>query len=166
MRLKSALAGLFLVSAAFSAQALEVELTYVNGAFTESFDLNTTAGYPDPFGSGFNVLFFNTTNDSLGNNVFALSAPGFQTFPGNLIQTGLIGPGSSSGAIDDGIDPGTLYDGVNLVLNVAPGDSFATARGGALTVTAVPEVSTWTMMLCGFAALGFVGYRRRTASKA
>jgi hypothetical protein len=29
-----------------------------------------------------------------------------------------------------------------------------------LTVTNVPEPSTWAMMLAGFAALGFVGYRR------
>jgi hypothetical protein len=28
-------------------------------------------------------------------------------------------------------------------------------------VTGVPEVSTWAMMLAGFAGLGFVGYRRK-----
>lgn len=35
-----------------------------------------------------------------------------------------------------------------------------------LTVTAVPELSAWTMMLLGFAGLGFVGYRgsRKTAA--
>ena len=35
-----------------------------------------------------------------------------------------------------------------------------------LTVTSVPELSTWTMMLFGFAGLGFAGYRasRKTAS--
>ena len=166
LKLKSALAGLVLASAGFSAQAEEVNLTYVLGAFTESFDLNTTAGFPDPFGAGFEVLFFNTTNDSLGNNVFALSAPGFQGFPGNLIQTGVLPPGASTGFLSDGIIPGILYDGATPVLNVAPGDSFATGLGGTLTVTAVPEVSTWAMMLAGFAALGFAGYRRRVASEA
>ena len=30
---------------------------------------------------------------------------------------------------------------------------------GTLTVTAVPEPSTWAMMLLGFAGLGFLGYR-------
>jgi len=29
----------------------------------------------------------------------------------------------------------------------------------------VPEASTWTMMLLGFAGLGFVGYRQRRAAK-
>jgi len=37
---------------------------------------------------------------------------------------------------------------------------------GTLTVTAVPEPSTWAMMLAGFAGLGFAGYRatRRTTA--
>jgi hypothetical protein len=30
-----------------------------------------------------------------------------------------------------------------------------------VSVTGVPEVSTWAMMLAGFAGLGFVGYRRK-----
>ena len=30
---------------------------------------------------------------------------------------------------------------------------------GTLTVTAVPELSTWAMLLLGFAGLGFAGYR-------
>jgi hypothetical protein len=31
--------------------------------------------------------------------------------------------------------------------------------------SAVPEPSTWAMMLAGFGALGFVGYRRNQAAK-
>ncbi len=34
----------------------------------------------------------------------------------------------------------------------------------ATVATGVPEASTWTMMLAGFAALGFAGYRRKTVS--
>jgi hypothetical protein len=37
---------------------------------------------------------------------------------------------------------------------------------GALTVTAVPELATWAMMLIGFAALGSVGYRKTRARQA
>jgi hypothetical protein len=33
-----------------------------------------------------------------------------------------------------------------------------------VSLTAVPELSTWAMMLGGFGALGFVGYRRKAAS--
>jgi hypothetical protein len=39
---------------------------------------------------------------------------------------------------------------------VAPGVSFT-----AVAASAVPEASTWVMMLAGFGALGFAGYRRR-----
>jgi hypothetical protein len=35
-----------------------------------------------------------------------------------------------------------------------------------VSLTAVPEVSTWAMMLAGFASLGFVGYRRRKTIQA
>ncbi len=35
---------------------------------------------------------------------------------------------------------------------------------GQLTYSAVPEASTWAMMLAGFAGLGFVGYRRNKAA--
>ncbi|MGA2486872.1 MAG: hypothetical protein ABSF49_12910 [Roseiarcus sp.] len=38
---------------------------------------------------------------------------------------------------------------------------------GTLTVTAVPELSTWAMLLAGFAGLGFAGWRRgRVAEQA
>jgi hypothetical protein len=35
------------------------------------------------------------------------------------------------------------------------------ADGGTWQVAAVPEPSTWAMMIFGFAGVGFVGYRRR-----
>jgi hypothetical protein len=40
-----------------------------------------------------------------------------------------------------------------------PVPPFALLDG--VSLTAVPELSTWAMMLAGFAGLGFVGYRRR-----
>jgi hypothetical protein len=33
-----------------------------------------------------------------------------------------------------------------------------------VTYNAVPETSTWVMMLAGFAGLGFLGYRRNKAA--
>jgi len=36
--------------------------------------------------------------------------------------------------------------------------------GGTLSVAAVPEPSTWAMMLLGFAGLGFMAYRRRNTA--
>jgi hypothetical protein len=37
---------------------------------------------------------------------------------------------------------------------------------GAFTVSAVPEPSTWAMMILGFAGVGFMAYRRRIGSAA
>lgn len=38
--------------------------------------------------------------------------------------------------------------------------SGPTTLAGAITVSAVPEISTWLMLLAGFAGLGFLAYRR------
>ncbi|CUT11391.1 hypothetical protein BF49_2471 [Bradyrhizobium sp.] len=35
---------------------------------------------------------------------------------------------------------------------------------GGVTISAVPEPSTWAMMLLGFAGIGFVTYRRRASA--
>lgn len=46
--------------------------------------------------------------------------------------------------------------------------SYPIEESGTLSVAAVPELSTWAMMLTGFAGLGFASYRasRRTAAAA
>jgi hypothetical protein len=51
----------------------------------------------------------------------------------------------------------TLSQGLNPI-----GSSFEIAQ----VMTSVPEVSTWLMMLAGFAGLGFVGYRRQNTGRA
>ena len=61
--------------------------------------------------------------------------------------------------IDLGSDWGPDIDlafGYNLIANGSGGFGFDFAVGSA-----VPETSTWAMMLMGFAGLGFAGYRRR-----
>jgi hypothetical protein len=47
------------------------------------------------------------------------------------------------------------------------GEGFCISSGGASCgVSAVPEPSTWAMMILGFAGVGFMAYRRRTGSTA
>jgi PEP-CTERM motif len=61
--------------------------------------------------------------------------------------------------IDLGSDFGPNFDltfGYTLVADGAGGFGFDFALGGA-----VPEPSTWAMMLAGFAGLGFMGSRRK-----
>jgi PEP-CTERM motif len=40
------------------------------------------------------------------------------------------------------------------------GSADSSILGNAFSVTAVPEPSTWAMMLAGFGGLGFLGYRK------
>jgi hypothetical protein len=53
--------------------------------------------------------------------------------------------------------------GPGIVLDVA-GDPFQSETGNQViaSVTAVPEPSTWAMMLLGFAGIGFMAYRRKS----
>jgi hypothetical protein len=68
---------------------------------------------------------------------------------------------------------GNFYDsGANVYLSTwlpdgpanGPGSLFIPGDPGTLSVTAVPEPSTWAMMILGFAGVGFMGYRRRNSA--
>ena len=66
--------------------------------------------------------------------------------------------------IDLGSNLGPNIDltlGYTLIADGAGGFGFDFAIGGA-----VPEPSTWAMMLIGFGALGYAGYRRRREPRA
>jgi hypothetical protein len=109
--------------------------------------------------------------------------PGFATEAPVSDWTGNIGPYSSiawfnskANGMFDTIDGSYIvfgpqvYSGPESAPVFAPG-VFAGADqtnglSGTLTVTSVPEASTWAMMLLGFAGLGFAGYRtsRKAAS--
>jgi PEP-CTERM motif len=89
------------------------------------------------------------------------------------------GPGFGGGGYGAGVggsvllDVGTELDivvggaGMNNILNLVNGGggggSFVWDPTAVPRQPAVPEASTWAMMLIGFAALGFAGFRRRVA---
>jgi hypothetical protein len=50
--------------------------------------------------------------------------------------------------------------------NAGPFGSFEETLGTGSITAAVPEPSTWAMMILGFAGVGFMAYRRRTAALA
>jgi hypothetical protein len=59
---------------------------------------------------------------------------------------------------------GQLITGISLTaISGATFDDVRQVRlGGFSTVGAVPESSTWAMMILGFAGVGFIAYRRRS----
>ncbi len=48
----------------------------------------------------------------------------------------------------------------NYTLYAYDGGNYVVTQGGDFSVTAIPEASTWAMMLLGFGGLSFAGYRK------
>jgi len=99
----------------------------------------------------------NGSNPAAGSNLpnFFISLGNGAGFMGDHTIDGST-PGSGTTAIiafDDNGAPDSDYD--DLVVRI-------TLSGG--TLTAVPEASTWAMMILGFLGVGFVAYRRRENS--
>jgi hypothetical protein len=160
-----------------------------------SYNLTFTGSSPSDQGSGTLVLSLpsfpdnNTINfTSLPNSIFSsLTAtigtlPTFNLTDANIAFGGV--QGTSSSSIDvamtestTGLATGTPYLAIfNSVANagtfqineVNQGGNFpsGTYTIGSPFTAAVPEPSTWAMMLLGFVGLGFLAYRRRNQSSA
>jgi hypothetical protein len=71
---------------------------------------------------------------------------------------------NNMGYVQEFLDNIALGPGTAL-LTFASQDDATSAFGpviGAVNVSAVPEPSTWAMLLLGFTGLGYLGYRRNT----
>ena len=102
------------------------------------------AGFPLGVTSG-------TYNNTLDMTLASSYNPAFVTLNG----------GTVAGAFDallNGLEAGDAY--FNIHTNVFPGGEI---RG---FLAAVPEPSTWAMMILGFAGVGFMAYRRSRKSSA
>lgn len=96
---------------------------------------------------------------SIGGDTFTLAQENNGTNP--LVQF-------TSGTIDDITYAGTAANGDSLMMT--SGFVYFTAKSrdqeygsfSATLVPAVPEPSTWAMMILGFCGLGFMAYRRKS----
>ena len=79
---------------------------------------------------------------------------------------------TSSGSGDNGADPNEIVEITDALgdTSLPTGEKFSVFDGpvaglryGGVAFAAAPEPSTWAMLLLGFAGLGFVGYRKRSA---
>jgi PEP-CTERM motif len=139
----------------------------VTGAAARGDVFQIPTGLP-VFGSGGFISADSATGDLVGIDSFLVGegAP----FPGLVVPDGYHSDGPLS-------DTATYLNQTFKSLGVTPG-TFETKWGtGAnqnftlvIGAAAVPEPSTWAMMLLGFAGLGFMGYqsagRRRTVVNA
>lgn len=99
-----------------------------------------------------------------GNAISGLTLSLFSGTPGSgtfITSAGAVGSGGEQQAsILHGLVAGNYYVEVSGTENASP--AFL---GGSISVSAVPEPSTWAMMVLGFFGLGFLGYRRKSGSR-
>ena len=115
---------------------------------------------------------------SVTNN-FANAASQITGFTGSVFrQVGAIGGGddvlvigpvaatANCGANCQGFGGSTLLEAGNYYLEFTGIGGGSAGYGGTLSVSAVPEPSTWAMMILGFFGVGFMAYRRRNQTAA
>ncbi len=96
-----------------------------------------------------------TTNFGLLETTF------WNTSSGDVWTPSLIGPNSIEFLAPN--PSAYLMTGQSYFVNVYFDTPAPTSFSGSF-ITAVPEVSTWAMMILGFAGLGFMTYRRRKSA--
>jgi hypothetical protein len=124
---------------------------------TEPFNITANAGFwfsdtqvtiynnstpPAPFVDPFTTFDFKFTNENI-TSVAIDPSTAADFLPATLT---LVGPNEFTVFVD-GADPAFLH---TLVIDVTTG------------VAAVPEPSTWAMMILGFFGVGFMAYRRKS----
>jgi hypothetical protein len=176
MRIKSSIVAFLLAASTFVPAASRAELVTQTYTFSYS-DFHADGGFDfgaipppaplDPWTGSFAVTYDPSVNNDVGSPVDSFSSNhDFGSF--SFVYDG--------GALIVGTDCGGGGCGLNgFLVSAAFGDGLAGYSEGAgflflgsgsLTlvgeVTAVPESSTWAMMILGFAGVGFMAYRRRS----
>ena len=129
----------------------------------------------NPVGTGLSVSIATAGFINLGSSI--QTEPGFGAFNWGIDSTASNGGGglggnqliftitSTSGLITFAPTTSATYGNVFFVADYAGGSTGPTGHVGA-TISAVPEPSTWAMMILGFAGIGFITYRRRKVALA
>lgn len=152
---------LYTGSGTWDAFASTTAFSGANKSWSFSFEINSPASNPSS-----SIVDFHY---SLNGNLTGLSASSIEFF--SAANGGMFNLTLSSGDIISFFNklgsPATdIGSNGNLVtgqwaVDLLSYDSRGAEINGAGVVTAVPEPSTWAMMILGFGALGFFAYRRR-----
>jgi hypothetical protein len=127
------------------------QVTAVSGVISGLVDQTITAVTPNP---NFSSPAYSPDGSFIYNNVYYPTGMAFDT-NGLLFVTA-----QNSGGYWNlwGTSPGnySLWESAGT-------QNYPIEESGTLSVAGAPELSTWAMLAVGFAALGLVGGRRRTA---
>ena len=134
-----------------------------------SFNLTEATNTSDTFGGGGGTQTFTTLNFTNNSAISSVSSgTNVGEFGGNpyyfisIQSTCCITPIAN-------FSPGFQFDFPTLGGAVQPGNFDSTTFGGnylygsvTAEISAVPEPSTWAMMILGFAGIGVIAYRRKS----
>lgn len=168
----SCIAVLFSVFAFSGARAETLFYNFTDGvtSFNFSLDSNPTPNAIEPTGKGFTVF---ATTSSSNSSFQSIAVEFFDTSEGGGLQFtsqgNLYVPLSDSAGDFSFYGPQLFQDPVSAPTLTNNGPFQLTGPQNnevTLTVTdtiaAVPEPSTWAMMILGFVGLGFMAYRRKS----
>jgi hypothetical protein len=137
--------------------ALDVTYTVSGGASAPIYLYASDTGFTG--GTGFNMHIGGT--QSSGSTLASLFGGNSNTSLDVSQLDSTLGPfttasysGSTSFPFTSSANPFSLSLGVAIITNGG-------TTTGDLAVSAVPEPSTWAMMILGFAGIGFMAYRRK-----
>lgn len=185
MHFKVLIAGAAFAGVSFSANAEVIERTFdITASDFEFIGIGgpDTPAAVDPVELNFTVIFDTSaliakTTNGLTINSFTLPNPPYSsTFAYDGAGTLTVATNANPGECDVPANTYCTFIGgaadaspfANLFAQATSSGGFweaqsITTTAGPITVLTVPEPSTWALMLIGFAALGFAGYRRRNA---
>jgi PEP-CTERM motif len=154
--IKTSLASALWLLSLSPAAAAEILDYTASGDATGTFSLSLDAG----------VYTLNSVALTIAGQTFDRSTTGLLTDQRNPSLGGLVsGPAILSGFTSDfffSFNPAAAQQ-TTAVTYITPSSALATRGFASITrVAAVPEPSTWAMMLIGFGAVGYSMRRRRT----
>jgi hypothetical protein len=157
-------AGLALFVAAPEAAIADTVFNYaVTGFENANGAINPLTGFIDVDATSSNTgtitnydLFTNGKEFNFSGLTSQIAGPGEYVLQGKSV-------GGSGATIELVLDTtSTLFSGATTTIDSSvSGIPDEGDVGGTLAIAAVPELSTWAMMLLGFCALGFLAYRRQ-----
>jgi PEP-CTERM motif len=172
----SSLGSLNFVPTGFSNAGALVVASYNNGSYgvlslssdgSGTYNLGAlTSGVGNIPGGPEGFVYIKAGNDGFSANSMLIAQYGTGTVTAYevdaqglpILATGRLFISGLSGAEGSTIDPLT---GDFLFSTFGGGNQIAVVQGFDVPVTAVPEPSTWAMLILGFAGVGFMAYRRR-----
>ncbi len=142
--------------------AVDVTITVSNTDFTGPVSAFTDASSGVWQGSKVGTAMFkwwiDPTNAQGADNAFDTPGALVDTDTSNSLSLPVLSFAHNNPLISDHID-GPFSMTEQVTLHLGAGESLVN-RGQTIVGSAVPETSTWVMMGLGFAAMGFVGFRK------